>query len=676
MQHILFDPPDLSYLKTAILIKTTGLNRIKLETNYIKPTKQNNNKFIAFDLSYGSVKKVSASHAKEYLSELLPELKTLNIKTLLVADSNYFKYLTGNTKSDPFYGEIVSCNIPDYKMMRIILIPNYQALVYNPMLQGKLDRSLKALTDHMDGVFKTPGEDIIKTAIYPETPKQISDEFNRLLQYPALTCDIEALSLNFWEAGISTIGFAWNKHECSAFAIDRSPYPVFARDCLKQFLETYKGTLIYHNAGYDLKVLTYELWMKIPSKWMKNLSNYVGMQEGIEILTKNFDDTKLIAYTATNNAIENILGLKELSAEFTGNYAEDITDTSKIALPDLLEYNGRDALATWFVYKKYKPIMIEDQQEDLYKNLMKPSVKSLLAMELCGMPINPKRVQEAKNQLSTIVATHMDFFKNNHQIKEFHYQLLEAKAVKFTAKAKKKIYAINDPVILKDLEMFNPGSDDQTRGLLYEFFGLPVLDLTKGKQPSVGKKTIDKLINHTTDPEIIEVLENLRGVADASIILNTFIPAMENAQQLCDGSWRIYGNFNLGGTQSLRLSSSKPNLQNIPSGSTYAKLIKRCFEPTPGWLFGGSDFDALEDKTGALLTKDPQRLKIYTDGLCGHNLRTVSYWPDKMPNIVKGLEKAKLPGKFYKVVLDSGIVQYLHESDTNLKEYRNGSSNS
>gem|GEM_PF-6010150 len=46
-----------------------------------------------------------------------------------------------------------------------------------------------------------------------------------------------------------------------------------------------------------------------------------------------------------------------------------------------------------------------------------------------------------------------------------------------------------------------------------------------------------------------------------------------------------------------------------------------------------------------------------------------------MPNIVKELEKAKLPGKFYKVVLDSGIVQYLHESDTNLKEYRNGSSN-
>ncbi len=47
----------------------------------------------------------------------------------------------------------------------------------------------------------------------------------------------------------------------------------------------------------------------------------------------------------------------------------------------------------------------------------------------------------------------------------------------------------------------------------------------------------------------------------------------------------------------------------------------------------GSDFDALEDKTGALLTKDPNRLKIYVDGFCGHCLRAQSYWPEAMPGI-------------------------------------------
>ena len=42
---------------------------------------------------------------------------------------------------------------------------------------------------------------------------------------------------------------------------------------------------------------------------------------------------------------------------------------------------------------------------------------------------------------------------------------------------------------------------------------------------------------------------------------------------------------------------------NLPSGSNYGKLVKTCFEPEKNWLFVGSDFDALEDKVNALLTK-------------------------------------------------------------------------
>ena len=59
-----------------------------------------------------------------------------------------------------------------------------------------------------------------------------------------------------------------------------------------------------------------------------------------------------------------------------------------------------------------------------------------------------------------------------------------------------------------------------------------------------------------------------------AIILSTFIPALENAQLADDGCYYIYGNFNLGGTVSGRLSSSDPNLQNLPASSKWAKLIK------------------------------------------------------------------------------------------------------
>jgi len=323
--------------------------------------------------------------------------------------------------------------------------------------------------------------------------------------------------------------------------------------------------------------------------------------------------------------------------------------TASIKTEDLLRYNGMDCMATWYAYEKYKPLMIADEQEAFYTEQFKPTVKTLLATEICGMPINPIKVKEAKDQLTKLVDGYILYFQQSKLIQTFHREQLVAKAISKTeeaaAKAKTdratKIYQITDSVIAED---FNPGSDTQLRKLIYEYLGYSVIDLTKGKQPATGAKTLKKLINHTTDPEHIEIFETLIALGDASIILSTFIPAFENAQQLPDGSYRLFGCFNLGGTKSTRLSSSNPNLQNIPSSSTYAKLVKACFEPIgphtlptgerhPGWLYVGSDMDSLEDKMSALLTRDENKLKVYTDGYDGHSLRAYSYWGNEMPLI-------------------------------------------
>ena len=627
MSTILFGSPKDAKPEIAILIKSSGLNRNKLESYYITPTGLPKDIFIAWPLVYETPKKVSAKFAKAYLQDLLPSIQQQGVKTLLVADGSYFKYLTGQAKVEPFYGEVVPCIAEGYTDMAVILIPNFQALVYNPLIQEKMDRSLATLLKHREGTYSPGARNIIKHAWFPKTVEDIQVTLRDHLDRPALTCDIEALSLNFWEAGISTVAFGLDKHTGFAFAVDRNPETArAARRALKAFFRNYKGRLIFHNASYDIKVLVYNLWMK-------DLADYEGMIEGINCLTRNFEDTKLITYLATNNAIENTLGLKETTAEYTGNYAEDVTDTSKIPLADLLVYNVRDALATWYSAEKHWPILVKDLQQDVYEKLMKPTVRSLLAMEICGMPINPEKVQEARKTLEAIVEEHRNFFENNVHVKEVHYQLLQKKAAKMTEKAKKKVYTVDDSTVRRDLEAFNPGSEDQVRHLLYDYFGLPVLDLTDGKLPATGAKTIKKLVNHTQNPEIIEIIENLRGYADANIILTTFIPAFEKAQQLPDGSWRLYGNFNLGGTQSLRLSSSNPNLQNLPANSKFAKLVKACFEPIPGWLFVGSDFDSLEDKINVLITKDPNKQKVYTDGFDGHCLRAHAYFTEQMLGI-------------------------------------------
>jgi len=85
--------------------------------------------------------------------------------------------------------------------------------------------------------------------------------------------------------------------------------------------------------------------------------------------------------------------------------------------------------------------------------------------------------------------------------------------------------------------------------------------------------------------------------------------------------------------RALRPSSNTRNLQQIPSGSTYGKLIKGCFTAPPGWLMVGADFASLEDRINALLTKDPNKLKCYTDGYDGHALRAYYYWPEAFPDL-------------------------------------------
>lgn len=65
----------------------------------------------------------------------------------------------------------------------------------------------------------------------------------------------------------------------------------------------------------------------------------------------------------------------------------------------------------------------------------------------------------------------------------------------------------------------------------------------------------------------------------------------------------------------------------------YGKLIKECFLGPAGWLFSGADFNSLEDMISALTTKDPNKLKVYTDGFDGHCLRAASYFRDELPHI-------------------------------------------
>ena len=637
MRHAIYGT-SAATASVAILVKEAAFDTEKIKKAYIDELGANPAGFLCYSLWYDDNNKCPAELAKDYLKTLLHSVKALNIKTILIADSTYFKFLTKLQKpASEFIGYAVKSKINDYEdTFDVFYAPNYQAVKYDPNIAQELQRALTSFRSYLTGNYEVPGHNVVHSAKYPKTLQEIKKALDWLLTKEALTVDIEGLSLKFWECGIATIAFAWDKHNFISIPVDRGfsaesgetflkSFGACVKFLLRGFFEAWTGKLIPHNAAFDFKVLVYELWMK-------DFQDIPGMIKGIQILTRNFDDSKLITYLATNNAVDNVLALKPLAAPFMGAYAEDVTNTLKIPLDALLLYNGKDCLATWYVYDKYLPKMRADNQQQIYEELFKPSVITLLQTELVGMPIFPDKVQLAKEQLTDLQNQYLDVLKNSIIIKEFQLEVQTKKCIEFTEAAKKKVFTLDDPRIQR-LE-FNPNSGPQVADLLFNYLGLPILDLTDTKLPATGGDTLKKLIHHTANPDIQEILQALIDLADVDVILTNFIPAFEDALQMPDGSWRLFGNFNLGGTVSGRLSSSRPNLTNIPSKSTWAKLIKECFGCTAGWLFGGADFNSLEDMISALTTRDPNKMKVYLDGYDGHSLRAYSYFKDQMPDII------------------------------------------
>ncbi len=581
-------------------------------------------------------KKTSNTEIKEYLDDLLPNLINSGIEMLVVAQADYFKVLSKQGKTDANIGDIFD-SVGGFK---VTYLPHYSRIFHDPdKTKAKIQQALGAVHGFYQGTHKKVGSDIIHSATYPSTVSEKLAWLDKLIDMDVdLTCDIEGFSLKHYDAGIGTITFCWDEHNGVAFEVDntrtKAEDPVI-RMALKNFFRRFKRRMIYHNICYDAYVLVYQLFMD-------HILDQEGLLEGLEVMLKNWECTQIITYLATNSCAGNELGLKVQAQEFAGNYAvEEIHDITQIELPKLLEYNLVDGLSTWYVYNKHYQTMLNDLQDETYQHF-KAWVVDIIQMQLTGLPVNMDKVKKLDKQLQAESDHNVWKMGQTKIVQGFLYQLEEDALKKKNEKLKTKVVTRDDLGKTKDLIIeFNPGSAPQLQRLLYsnEFLGLSVLDLTDSGLPSTGAETLEKLLNQNISEETKDFLQILLEYKASAIILSTFLPAFLKAHQGPDGWHYLFGNFRLGGTLSGRLSSNNPNLQNIPSSaggplkSRLAKLIKECFQAPPGWLFVGLDFDSLEDRISALQTKDPEKLKVYTDGYDGHSLRAYGYFGDQMPDI-------------------------------------------
>jgi DNA polymerase-1 len=597
---------------------------------------------IAFAFSLlKSPKRTPAEIQKGYLAHLETHLNRLDVKYLMVCDSEYFRTLTKNQVSaEASLGQIFDS--PDWLPgFKVAYCPNYRTGFRNPAkCLAEVDRAMTAVLDHRDGNYHVPGEDVIHFAAYPQTVNTIRDWLLKLLDMDCdLTADVETFSLKHYSSGLGTISFAWNKHEGIAFPVDLLDDPADraeVRVMLREFFEAYQASgrvMRWHHISFDVTIAIYQLWMD-------SIIDTEGLLTGLDVMMNNFDCTKIISYLATNSTDGNTLGLKHQALEFAGNYGVDgLEDIRSIPLDELLEYNLMDTLSTWFVFEKHWDTLIKDDQLEIYETVFKPALIDIVQMQLTGLPIDRNEVRRLRIALYRDKKIAIKRIVNNPIVQQFSVTLRNDWINKRNQKLKKKRETVLTAMLPKARASwsFNPASGPQVQRLLFDedFLELPILDLTKEKQPSTGGKTLKKLVNHTTDPDTKDLIEALIQLKSTAKILTDFIPKFLEAPMGPDGWYYFFGNFNLGGTVSGRLSSSGPNMQNLPAGSKpWGKEVKQCFKAPPGWLFAGLDFSSLEDRISALLTKDPNKIKVYTDGFDGHSYRAYSYFGDQMTGII------------------------------------------
>lgn len=203
---------------------------------------------------------------------------------------------------------------------------------------------------------------------------------------------------------------------------------------------------------------------------------------------------------------------------------------------------------------------------------------------------------------------------------------------------KKYLDQIRAPTI--ECPSFNPGSSKQKQEL-FEWLGISSEKTSKTTGlPSFDRSEVERINKETTDDDIKHITQCFIDHSFAAIVRNNFIEAFYN-YTIQD---RLYGSYKLFGAKSFRFTSNSPNMLNMPStGSVFAKPIKQCFTAPEGTVIMAADFNALEDRVIASLTRDANKTKLQTNAdLDGHLFHAAMYFKEDFERILGPMEHEDL----------------------------------
>ena len=400
------------------------------------------------------------------------------------------------------------------------------------------------------------------------TNKEFEALLDRLSRAEIAAIDTETTSLNYMQAEIVGISVAIVSNEAYYIPLmheyDGVPKQLdreYVLQKLKPWLEDKEAKKIGHNLKYD---------------------SHIFANHGIELNGTDFDsmlESYVLNSTATrhnlNAVAKRYLNLDTTSYEDVAGKGAKQIGFNQVNLEDAIHYAAEDADVSFQLHQTLHPkLMAINSLAKLYTNIEVPLLKVLQTIERNGVLIDESMLQKQSDQFAIT-------------LKE-----LESKAHSLAGAE------------------FNLNSPKQLQEILYDKLSLPILKKTPKGQPSTAESVLQRLAE---DFPIVQTILNYRTTAKLKTTYTDKLPLMINQD-----TGRVHTSYHQAVTATGRLSSSDPNLQNIPIRTAEGRRIRQAFIAPKGFQILAADYSQIELRIMAHNSQDPGLLDAFQAGLDIH----------------------------------------------------------
>jgi len=412
---------------------------------------------------------------------------------------------------------------------------------------------------------------------------ELRDLIAMLEKAPAFAIDLETTSLNPMEARIVGFAVSCKPHEAWYIPVGHrylgAPEQLpeaLVLELLSPLLTDPTRPKVGQNVKYDYQVLRLA-GVKMEGIWCDTmlaayLVNPARNSQGLDALALEYLDHRMISYAE-------VVG--------TGKCEQDF---SEVDLDRAGPYSCEDADATFLLQEILLPKVREQGMERLYFDIEMPLLEILADMELCGVKLDLALMKELSAG--------------------FGRRLLELEAL----------------IHEQTGGPFNINSPKQLGEMLFERMGLAVGKKTKGK---TGWSTnVEELERLAEDHLVAKLLLQYRTISKLKSTYTDALPKLVDT-----GTGRVHTSYNQAVTNTGRLSSSDPNLQNIPIRGEEGRGIRRAFIAEPGSLLLCADYSQIELRVLAHLSGDRVFCEAFAAGEDIHR-RTASEVFGMFPELV------------------------------------------